>query len=386
MRRCSQTCRRYAPPVRTHLRLGRLLGVPIGINWGVLLVCGLLFWSLAFVSLPAVAPSHPSSAYWFAAVVGVLAFLGSLVGHELGHSAIAQRNGVEVVEITLWLFGGVAKLEGDADDPGAEFRIAAAGPFMSGVIAVAAGAAAWWVDRSSGNQVLEGLLVWFCAINVVLAVSNLLPAFPLDGGRMLRAAIWRRRGRKAPATRVASLIGQVLAVVMVVAGVVLCFKVSWWTGIWTVALGAFLLLAARVEWSASAAQPELLGEPVGLIARRLPSPLGASSTVADLERVLLADPRTPLVPVLDERGDVSQIVPREALARIPPAQRAVVPIRSLTQPLLGLPRVASSDTVTEVIDRLGRGSHWWALLVDDSSLHSVLCSEDVEAVVELATA
>jgi hypothetical protein len=114
--------------------------------------------------------------------------------------------------------------------------------------------------------------------------------------------------------------------------------------------------------------------------------LGPSSTVADLERVLLADPRAPLVPVVDERGDVSQIVPREALARIPPAQRAVVPIRSLTQPLLGLPRVAPSDTVTEVLDRLGRGSYWWALLVDDSTVHSVLCSEDVEAVVELATA
>ncbi|MEI2697645.1 MAG: site-2 protease family protein [Microthrixaceae bacterium] len=121
--------------MRTHLRLGRLLGVPIGLNWGVLVVCVLLVVSLAQVSLPAIAPDHPSSAYWFAGVVGMLGFLVSLTGHELGHSYVADRNDVRVVEITLWLFGGVAKLEGDADDPGAEFRIAAAGPTMSMVMA-----------------------------------------------------------------------------------------------------------------------------------------------------------------------------------------------------------------------------------------------------------
>ena len=128
------------------------------------------------------------------------------------------------MEITLWLFGGVAKLGGDADEPGAEFRIAAAGPAMSGLIAVAAGLGAWGVDRWDGSRVLFGLLVWLSAINVVLAVSNLLPAFPLDGGRMLRAMLWRRSGRKRPATRQASLIGQVLAVVMVVGAVVLMVR------------------------------------------------------------------------------------------------------------------------------------------------------------------
>jgi Zn-dependent protease len=120
--------------MRTHIRLGRLLGVPIGLNWGVLAVCVLLVVSLATISLPTIAPDHPSSAYWFAGVVGMLGFLISLTGHELGHSYIADRNDVKVVEITLWLFGGVAKLEGDADNPGAEFRIAAAGPAMSMVM------------------------------------------------------------------------------------------------------------------------------------------------------------------------------------------------------------------------------------------------------------
>ncbi len=381
-----QPGRQYPARVRTHLRIGRLFGVPIGINWGVLVVCVLLAYSLAEVSLPTVAPRHPGSAYWFAGVIGVLAFLGSLVGHELGHSYIAQRNGVEVLEITLWLFGGVAKLGGDADEPGAEFRIAAAGPAMSGLIAVAAGLGAWGVDRWDGSRVLFGLLVWLSAINVVLAVSNLLPAFPLDGGRMLRAMLWRRSGRKRPATRQASLIGQVLAVVMVVGAVVLMVRGAVWSGVWVAALGLFLLVAARSEWAVSAARPELMSHPVGEFGRRLPPPLLPTATVADLERVLTDDPRAVLVPVIDEQGAMSSLVTRDAVSRIPPAQRRVVPLRSLSEPLWGLPRVHPSETVDQVLGRLGRGRSWWALVVDGNGLEGVLCSDDVDLVVEAATA
>jgi Zn-dependent protease len=372
--------------VRTHLRIGRLLGVPIGLNWGVLVVCGLLFWSLAAVSLPAVAPRQPDGAYWFAAMIGVLAFLGSLVGHELGHSFIADRNGVRVVEITLWLFGGVAKLEGDADEPGAEFRIAAAGPAMSGLIAVVGGGTAWLVDALDGNRVLIGLLIWLAAINVVLAVSNLLPAFPLDGGRMLRSVLWRHSGRKAPATRRAAVIGQVLAALMVLGGIALMIWFSVWTGVWTLALGLFLFVAARSEWAASRPRPELMSAPVRHLGRRLPGPLGPSASVAELERVLDGDPRAPLVPLLDDQGAMSAMVPRSSLARIPPAQRGVVPVRSLAEPLWGLPRVAPTDSVDDVIGRLGRGRSWWALVVNGDGVESVLCSEDVDDVVELATA
>jgi Zn-dependent protease len=381
-----QPDRRYPALVRTHLRIGRLLGVPIGLNWGVLLVAVLLAFSLAQVSLPQVAPRHPGSAYWFAAVIGVLAFLASLVGHELGHSYVAKRNGVHVVEITLWLFGGVAKLEGDADDPGAEFRIAAAGPAMSGLLAALAGAAAWAVERADGSRVLVALLIWLCAINVVLAVSNLLPAFPLDGGRMLRAVLWRRSGRKRPATRTASLIGQVLAVTMIVVAAVIMWRSSVWSGVWILALGLFLAVAARSEWAASAARPELLGHPVGEFRRGLPLPLTPNSTVADLERVLAANPHAVLVPVTDEQGAVSSLVTRDAVSRIPPAQRKVVPIRSLSEPMVGLPRVHPTETVDQVVARLGRGRSWWALVVDGNGVEGVLCSDDVDAVLEAATA
>ena len=361
------------------------MGVPVGLNWGVLVVAVVLALSLARVSLPVAAPNHPSSAYWFAAVVGVLAFLGSLLGHELGHSWVAGRNDVRVVEITLWLFGGVAKLEGDADNPGAEFRIAAAGPTMSALLAVASAGLAWGLTAAEGNTVLVGLLWWLALVNAVLAVSNLLPAFPLDGGRMLRAALWRRTGRKGRATRRSSMIGQVLAGALVLAGVAVFVWLSKWSGAWTVALALFLFVAARSEWKASVPQPELLSRAVGDLGRRMPAPLPSGASVADLEELAAANPGVPLLTVVDAAGRVASVVVPDAVMRIPPAQRRVVPVTALTEPLWSLPRVHPSEPVGAVVERLGQGQHWRALVTDGTSVGSVLCSEDVARVVELAS-
>jgi len=371
--------------VRTHLTIGRLLGVPIGLNWGVLAVSVLLAISLAELSLPSIAPRYPTSAYWFGAAVGVIGFLISLVGHELGHSYVAERNGVKVVEITLWLFGGVAKLEGDADDPGAEFRIAAAGPAMSMVIAAITGAAAWGVDRLDGSQVLLGLMIWLAAINVVLAVSNLLPAFPLDGGRMLRAALWRRSGRKRSATRLAALIGQVLAACLIALAVGLLVWGDRWSSAWILALGAFLFVAARSQWRDAADRPGLLVHPIDILKRPIPRPLPPDATVAEVERLFACEPSIVFVPVLDDRGGVGSLVTRDAVQRIPPAQRGVVPVRSLSEPLVSLPRVHPTETVEAVVGRLGRGRSWWALIVDGHGVEGVLVSEDVDVLLDLAT-
>lgn len=371
--------------MRTHLRIGRLLGVPIGLNWGVLAVSVLLAFSLAELSLPGIAPRYPASAYWFGAVLGVIGFLVSLVGHELGHSYVAKRNGVNVVEITLWLFGGVAKLEGDADDAGAEFRIAAAGPAMSMVMAAIAGAAAWGVDRMDGSRVLLGLMIWLAAINVVLAVSNLLPAFPLDGGRMLRAVLWRRSGRKRSATRLAALIGQVLAAALIALAVGLLIWGDRWSGAWILALGAFLFVAARSQWQDSADRPELMVQPIDILKRPIPAAMSPDVSVAEAERLFADQEWVVFVPVLDDRGGVGSLVTRDSVQRIPPAQRDVVPVRSLSESIVSLPRVHPDETVEAVVGRLGRGRSWWALVVDGSGVEGVLVSSDVDVLLDLAS-
>ena len=301
--------------MRTHIRLGRLLGVPIGLNWGVLAVCVLLTVSLASDLAADDRPGSPrrartgSPAWW--ACVG---FLVSLTGHELGHSYIADRNDVRVVEITLWLFGGVAKLEGDADNPGAEFRIAAAGPAMSMVMAGLFGGGV--VARGPPGRLARcssALLLWLALINVVLAVSNLLPAFPLDGGRMLRAILWRRSRRKLAATRTAALWGQILAgVVVIVASLAIMH--------WGVAVVRAFWFAAAGRCSScrrgpigvaqrSRRSPELMQCPrVAAWAARCPSRWGGPRPSPTWSGPSPAHPGTPLVPVYDEHGQVSALV------------------------------------------------------------------------------
>ncbi len=370
--------------MRSHLTLGRLFGVPIGINLWVMLIAVVLAVSLAEISLPAIAPDHPGSAYWFAGVVGVAGFLASLVAHEVGHSWVAQRNHVKVREITLWLFGGVAKLEGDADDPGSEFRIALAGPAMSALCCLVLAGAAWGTWRVDGSEVLLGLLIWLSAINAVLAVSNLIPAFPLDGGRILRAVLWRRMGRKIRATRVSALWGQILAGVMAAASIWVMINAAVWSGMWILALSLFLFVAARAEWAGAAPAPELLEMTAADLRRDLPSPLGPTGSVADAEARLAAHPGAPFVPLSDRRNSVTALVTRDAISRIPPAQRQVVPATSVAEPLVTLPRVDPAETVRGVVDRLGAGRSWWALVVDREGNLGALVSTDVDGLMEVA--
>lgn len=372
--------------MRTHLRIGRLFGVPVGINWSVLIVGVLLTVSLAKVSLPTAAPNHANSSYWFAGVIGLIGFMVSLVGHETGHSYIAGRNNVKVSEITLWLFGGVAKLEREADDPGAEFRIAAAGPAMNFLMATIFGLGFWAAQHWNASDVFQTLLVWLCAVNVVLAVSNLLPAYPLDGGQMLRAVLWRRSGRKITATRRATLLGQIFGAGLVILSLIAAIWWSPWTGLWGVIMGLFIFVPARAGWKASGPQPELLEWSVGGLGRRLPSPMMCNSTIAELESTLAAHPGVPLVPVFDEHGQVASLVMPDAVLRVPPAQRKLVPISSFVEPIYSLPRVHPSESISVVLARLGHGRSWRAVVSDGLSVEGVLCSEDVEEIVDLATA
>ncbi len=376
------------PPwsMRTHLRIGRLFGVPVGINWSVLIVGVLLTVSLATISLPTAAPDHATSSYWFAGVIGLIGFMVSLVGHETGHSYIAGRNNVKVVEITLWLFGGVAKLEREADDPGAEFRIAAAGPAMNFVMASFFGLGFWASLHWDASDVLQTLLVWLCAVNIVLAVSNLLPAYPLDGGQMLRAVLWRRSGRKITATRKATLLGQIFGAALMVLSLGLMIWWSRWSGLWGFIMGLFIFVPARQGWKASGPQPELLEWSVGGLGRRLPSPMMCNATIAELERTLSDHPGVPLVPVFDEHGQIASLVMPDVVLRVPPAQRTVVPISSFVEPIYSLPRVHPTETLSVVLARLGNGSSWRAVVSDGISVEGVLCSEDVEEIVDLATA
>lgn len=231
------------------VRLGRVAGIEVGLHWSLAIVFAFIVWTLAAQVLPSVVPDQPQSAYWLTSSIAGLIFYASLLSHEMGHALVARRLGVQVDGITLWLFGGVARLRGEALTPGMEARIAIAGPLVSLALAILFGAATFALDAASGPLLVEAGCAWLAGSNAVLLVFNLIPAFPLDGGRLLRAWLWHRRRDRYRATSGAAWLGQMCAILMIGVGL-LQLLVEWsLSGLWWVFLGWFLMTAARSEAS-----------------------------------------------------------------------------------------------------------------------------------------
>lgn len=229
------------------LRLGRILGIEVSANLGVLVIGALLAWSLAATVLPSNAPGMVDRSYWAAGVLGALLFLGSLLAHELAHSVVAQRNGVEVRGITLWMFGGVSEMAEDPATPGADFRITAAGPATSlalGGIFLGIGAACSAVGVQDIYVVLTS---WLGLINLVLGVFNLLPGAPLDGGRLVAVGLWKWHGDRLRGQIGAAKAGRVVGIGLVGLGIAEMYQFGGFSGLWTILIGWFLFNTARNE-------------------------------------------------------------------------------------------------------------------------------------------
>ncbi|HET9877256.1 MAG TPA: site-2 protease family protein, partial [Mycobacterium sp.] len=225
--------------MRSTVKLGRIAGVEVGAHWSVLAIVVLLVAGLS-MHFPQVVAGYPWGAHLLAAVVTVTLFVLSLLAHEMAHAIVAQRNGVQVDGITLWLLGGVARLRGEAATPGADFRISAIGPLTSLLLAGVFAGAAGLVDWAGISDLVAAALTYLAVINVVLAVFNTIPAAPLDGGRILRAAIWAWRGDRLTATVVAARAGRIFGFVLIALGVLQAIGGAG-IGLWWVLLGLFVV-------------------------------------------------------------------------------------------------------------------------------------------------
>ncbi|HWH15619.1 MAG TPA: site-2 protease family protein [Miltoncostaeaceae bacterium] len=225
-------------------RLGRIAGIEVGVNWTWILVAALVTWSLASVVFPNQNPGLADGTYWAMAVAAALLFFGSILLHELGHAIQARRDEVEIDGITLWLLGGVAKFRGIYRTPGAEFRIAIAGPLVTAVIVAVLLVAAAVLPLPAA---VGGVVAWLAYINLIVLVFNLIPALPLDGGRLLHAGLWRSRNSLAWATRVAAGIGRTFGFVLIGLGVATLFLGAGFGGLWLAVIGWFIAMAADAE-------------------------------------------------------------------------------------------------------------------------------------------
>src|ERR687898_1243781 len=223
--------------------IGRFGGVEVRLHWSLLAVVALIVWSLADGVFPSQNPGLSDGTYLGIAIVAALLFLASILLHELGHSWVARREGIEVDSITLWLFGGVAQFKGRFTSPGGEFRVAVTGPLIS----IGLGVVFVLIALAGLPSAVDGVAAWLGYINLILAVFNLLPASPLDGGRVLHAALWRAKGDFAWATRVASEIGQGFGYLFIALGLAMFIFEGSFSGAWLAFIGWYRLHGARAE-------------------------------------------------------------------------------------------------------------------------------------------
>jgi Zn-dependent protease len=242
--------------MNTSLKIARIWGIPIGLHISWFLIFILLTWSLSTSYFPLEYPKLGVSAYVALAAVTSILFFGSVLAHELGHSIIALRNQIPVKNITLFIFGGVAQIEREPRTPGAEFRIAIAGPIVSLVLGLIFGGL-WLLDQAVPYLAAPSL--YLMRINLILAFFNLIPGFPLDGGRVLRAIAWQITGSYPRATRFATTSGQIVAFGFIAIGVYAMFNQLFMNGLWLVFIGWFLQNAAAVTAAQLRLQEALKG-------------------------------------------------------------------------------------------------------------------------------
>jgi Zn-dependent protease len=255
--------------------IGRFGGVEVRINWSLLAVFALIVWSLTDGVFPSQNPGLSDGTYLAMAIVTALLFFASILLHELGHSWEARREGIEVDAITLWLFGGVSEFKGRFTSAGAEFRVAVSGPLVS----IGLGVLFVLIALAQLPSAVDGVAAWLGYINISLAVFNLLPALPLDGGRVLHAALWRAKGDFAWSTRVSSEIGQGFGYLFIALGLAMLIFQGSFSGAWLTFVGWFVLQAAKAEARYVATEQALGGVRVRDLMVRDPVTVDADSTI-----------------------------------------------------------------------------------------------------------
>lgn len=239
--------------------LGRIFGIQFRIHYSWFFIFVLITVSLSWQYFPVAYPQWSTPTYWLTGVATSLLFFSSVVAHELAHSLVGRANGIPVKSITLFLFGGVAHMTREATRHGAEFRMALAGPLASLVI----GGLFFLLHLviQNINEPIAALAFWLAQINVVLALFNLIPGFPLDGGRIFRSLLWRFSGNYQRATRIAVEVGRGVGYLFVLAGIVLMFLYpgSWFNGLWLAFIGLFLSYMATVSYRQAQWQAALQG-------------------------------------------------------------------------------------------------------------------------------
>jgi Zn-dependent protease/CBS domain-containing protein len=366
-----------APP--GSLPVGRVAGIRVSIHVSWLIIVALLTASLATTFFPQVAPGYAPGVYWLVGLAATLLLFVSVLLHELGHSLVARARGLPVSSITLFIFGGVSNLEQEPRGPGEEFLVAAIGPAISLVLGGLVLALAPLVGR--GDLLARSLVAYLGGTNVLLGLFNLLPGFPMDGGRVLRAALWRLTGSLQTATHWAARVGQGLAFLFILLGVWLFFAGDLLAGIWTGFIGWFVLNAAQSATAQVTLDAALRGVTVAQVMTAAPPAVAAASSVqAAVEELIWPQGLGGLL--VEEAGRVVGMITAADIRRIPRDQWALTTVGHAMVPAERLPTAAPRQQLSAALALLAAHNVDQLLVVQNGEVVGLLTRDGVARLVE----
>lgn len=367
------------------MRIGRISGFDIRVHWSTLVIFSILVLSLSTVQLRLDAPGYSDAAYWSAALATGVVFYFSLLAHEVSHAVMARREGIEVESLTLWMLGGVASLSGEPDSPKGDLKVAGVGPLVSLLLAGVFGAAAALTAVTGGPSILESTLAWLAGINAVLAIFNLIPAAPLDGGRILRAVLWRIRGNRTSAAVAATRAGEAFGYLLVGLGLARLLFGMWLGSIWFILIGWFVLNAARAERSQVAVRDALGNMKVRQV--MTPSPVTAPEgiTVAELLDDFVMRTRHSAFPLVDGDGRPAGLVTLAQIREVPSSERANTRVRDVACPRQDVATAGPDDEVLDAVSALNQCAQGRVLVLEGGELVGIVTPTDVARVLDLSS-
>lgn len=336
--------------MHSNIKLGRISGIEIGLHYSWFIIAALIAFSLS-EHFHQVNPNWGTSQIWIVALFTAVLFFVSLLLHELSHSLVAQARGLKVTAITLFALGGVSQIEGDSPDAKTEFWVAIAGPIASliiglGCLALAAGLG--WQRPAEPRTGATAVLVWLGYINVVLAIFNLVPGFPLDGGRVLRSIVWAVTKNADRSTRIAARIGQAVAFLFILDGIWQFFSGAGFGGLWIAFIGWFLMEAARASYAQVEVAAAFRGVRVSEVMSRDCVSVDRGMSLQEFVDTYLLKTGQRCFAVADQGRLVGLITPRDVGA-IPREHWGMSTVREAMRPLEEL-HIITPDT--QVLDAL----------------------------------
>jgi len=357
-------------------RIGRLFGIDIEIDYTWFIVFFLVAASLSTSVLAQRLPGLSLGARWLVAGITTLLFFASVLLHELSHSVVARRSGLGIAGITLFLFGGVSKMSDEPKSPGVEFRIAIAGPLASMALAFVFLGIAHLVRPAPGGDVLNTVFTSLGWVNGMLAIFNLLPGFPLDGGRVLRAGLWRAMGSLAEATRIAATFGHALGLLMIVGGIMLFALSGDFRVLWLAFIGWFLIQAAQSSYQQVVLRQAISGVPVGTVMTGDVDWVPADTPLDRIVNDYVMRHNHPAFPVFDGERLIGLLCLGD-IRKVPQERWPQVTVREATPPLSQANTISPQADAWEALVRMSAESCGRLLVVEDGMLRGIISRTDI---------